>query len=300
MNIYDDNRLTRWGQRRLHSAFEEIGGDRTWTVPTIAREIAPAVTPYDWDRGRRTIEAAIQAGDEPLRHRVQLWWHEQWTDPDGQYAVRLLDLDEQAIVEEMAIAMERTMRPQGFLDVAGELRDHPDARAVCETVATRSTLFVTKDDATIVPAVINDWIERNARRWQISEAPAVVDVEDAMLRWAKDYPQELAQVALLAYWPEDRSTSDSEVIKTAHACLRAIGRGGTPRMAGFAIEQVNNFGYDAQWMQTLRDEPVTRTREAERRHPRRDENHPPELDIRDPGATRVLRPARLRTPYERP
>ena len=204
MNIYDDNRLTRWGQRRLHSAFEEIGGDRTWTVPTIAREIAPAVTPYDWDRGRRTIEAAIQAGDEPLRHRVQL-----------------------------------------------------------------------------------------------SEAPAVVDVEDAMLRWAKDHPQELAQVALLAYWPEDRNTSDTEVIKTAHACLRAIGRGGTPRMAGFAIEQVNIFGYDAQWMQTLRDEPVTRTREAERRHPRRDENHPPELDIRDPGATRMLRPARLRAPYGR-
>ena len=54
--------------------------------------------------------------------------------------------------------MERTMRPQGFLNVAGELRDHPDARAVCETVATCSTLFVTKDDATIVPAVINDWI----------------------------------------------------------------------------------------------------------------------------------------------
>ena len=118
VNIYDDNRLTRWGQRRLHSAFEEIGGDRTWTVPTIAREIAPVVTPYDWDRGRCTIEAAIQAGDEPLRHRVQLWWHEQWTDPDGQYAVRLLEPDEQAIAEEMVIAMEQTMRPQGFLNVA--------------------------------------------------------------------------------------------------------------------------------------------------------------------------------------
>lgn len=296
MNIYDDNRLTRWGQRRLHSAFEEVGGSLTWTVPAIAREIAPAVTPYDWDRGRRSIEGAIQAGDEPLRHRVQLWWHEQWTDPNSQYAVRLLEPDERGVVEEMLIAMEGSMRPAGFLNVAGDLRDHPDARAVCETAATRSTLFVTKDDATIVPAVINDWIERNAATWAIDSAPAVVDVEDAMLRWAKDQPRDLAEVVLLAYWPEDRDASDADVIKAALACLRSIGEGGTPRLAGFAIEQVNTFACDTRWMQGLREQPVTRTREGERRHPRRNENHPAELDIPDPGATRALRPARLRRP----
>ena len=129
MNIYEDNRLTRWGQRRLHSAFEESGGSQTWTVPIIAGEIAGAVTPYDWNRGRRNIEGPIQAGDEVLRHRVQLWWHEQWTNENTQYAVRLLTPEERAIAEEMVIAME-TMRPMGFLNVAGELRDHPDARGV--------------------------------------------------------------------------------------------------------------------------------------------------------------------------
>ena len=149
MNIYDDNRLTRWGQRRLHGAFEECGGSRTWTVPTIAGEIASAVTPYDWDRGRRSIEAAIQAGDNVLGHRVQLWWHHQWTDANSQYAVRVLTPTEREIAEDVVIAME-SMRPMGFLNVTGELRDHPDARAVAETVATRSTLFVTKDDATMV------------------------------------------------------------------------------------------------------------------------------------------------------
>ena len=35
----------------MHSAFEEVGGTQTWTVPTIAGEITRAVTPYDWDRG---------------------------------------------------------------------------------------------------------------------------------------------------------------------------------------------------------------------------------------------------------
>ena len=110
MNIYDDNRLTRWGQRRLHSAFEEVGGSQTWTVPTVAGEIA---------------------------------------------------------------------------------------RAVCETVTTRSTLYVTKDDATLVPAVINT---------------------------------------------------------------------------------------------------VIRTRAAGRIHPRRNENQPAELGMRDPGAARSLRPPRLQAP----
>ena len=127
MNIYDDNRLTRWGQRRLHGAFEECGGSRTWTVPTIAGEIAPAVTPYDWDRGRRSIEAAIQAGDNVLGHRVQLWWHHQWTDANSQYAVRVLTPTEREIAENIVIAME-SMRPMGFLNVAGELRDHPVTR----------------------------------------------------------------------------------------------------------------------------------------------------------------------------
>ena len=295
MNIYDDNRLPRWGQRRLHGAFEECGGSRTWTVPTIAGEIAPAVTPYDWDRGRRSIEAAIQAGDNVLRHRVQLWWHHQWTDENSQYAVRVLTPTEREIAEDIVIAME-SMRPMGFLNVAGELRDHSDARAVAETVATRSTLFVTKDDATMVPPAINAWIEHHAAQWEIIDAPAVVDVEDAMLRWAKDAPRELAEVALLAYWPDDRNASDSAVIRQALACLRAVGAGGTPTLAGFAIAQVNAFAGDGDWMQTLRENPVTRTRRGERTHPRRDENHPPELAIADPGATRSLRPPRLQAP----
>ena len=295
MNIYDDNRLTRWGQRRLHGAFEECGGSRAWTVPTIAGEIAPAVTPYDWDRGRRSIEAAIQAGDNVLRHRVQLWWHHQWTDANSQYAVRVLAPTEREIAEDIVIAME-SMRPMGFLNVAGELRDHPDARAVAETVATRSTLFVTKDDATMVPPAINAWIEHHAARWEIGDAPAVVDVEDAMLRWAKDAPRELAEVALLAYWPDDRNASDSAVIRQTLACLRAVGAGGTPTLAGFAIAQVNAFAGDGDWMQTLRENPVTRTRRGERTHPRRNENQPPELAIADPGATRSLRPPRLQAP----
>ena len=156
-------------------------------MPTIAGEIAGAVTPYDWNRGRRNIEGPIQAGDEVLRHRVQLWWHEQWTNENTQYAVRLLTPEERAIAEEMVIAME-TMRPMGYLNVAGELRDHPDARAVCETVATGSTLFVTKDDATMVAPAINAWIAHHAGHWGISDAPAVVDVEDAMVRWGQQDP----------------------------------------------------------------------------------------------------------------
>ena len=295
MNIYDDNRLTRWGQRRLHSAFEEVGGSRTWTVPTIAGEIARAVTPYDWDRGRRTIESAIQAGDNMLGHRVQMWWQQQWTDPNSQYAVRVLTPEERAVADEMVIAME-SMRPMGFLNVTGELRDHPDARAVCETAATRSTLFVTKDDATLVPAVINTWIEQHAPHWGIRDAPAVVDVEEAMLQWAKDEPRGLAEVALLAYWPEDRNASDSAVIKQTLACLRAISAGGTPTLGGFAVAQVNAFASDGRWMQTLRANPVSRTRAAERTHPRRNENQPAELAMRDPGAARPLRPPRLQAP----
>ena len=194
-----------------------MGGSQTWTVPTIAGEIARAVTPYDWDRGRRTIESAIQAGDNVPGHRVQQWWQKQWSDPNSQYAVRVLTPEERAVADEMVIAME-SMRPMGFLNVKGELRDHPDARAVCETVATQSTLFVTKDDATLVPAVINAWIEQHAPHWGVHDAPAVVDVEEAMLQWAKDEPRGLAEVALLAYWPEDRNASDSAVIKqNSHA-----------------------------------------------------------------------------------
>ena len=116
MNVYDTNRLTRWGQRRLHSAFEEAGSSQTWTVPAFAREIAPDVTPWDWDRGRRNIEAAIQAGEHPRRNRTQLWWQHQWTDPHGQYALRRLSADEQATADDITVAME-SMDPKGFLNV---------------------------------------------------------------------------------------------------------------------------------------------------------------------------------------
>ena len=296
MNIYDDNRLTRWGQRRLHSAFEESGANQTWTVPAIASEIASAVTPTDWDRGRRNIEAAIQAGDNVLRHRVQLWWNEQWSNPKSQYAVRVLTPEERAITEEMVVAMEKTMHPAGFLKVAGDLRDHPDAIAICETVATGSTLFITKDEAAMITPVINDWIEQHAPKWQISNAPAVVDVDDAMLRWGKDNPRSLAEVALLAYWPEDRNESNEAVIRQTRACLRSIGIGGTPTLAAFAIAQVNTFASDQKWMQMLRETPVTRTREAERLHPGRQENQPEELAIRDPGVSRSIRPSGLKAP----
>ena len=181
MNIYDDNRLTRWGQRRLHPTSEDMGGSPTWTGPTIASEIAHAVTPYDWDCDRQIIESVIQAGDNERGHRVQLWWQKQWTDPNSQYAVRVLTPEERATADKMVIAME-SMRPMGFLNVTGEFRDHPDARAVRETVATQSTLFVTKDDATLVSAVINTWIEQHAPHWGIRDALAVVDVEEAMLQ----------------------------------------------------------------------------------------------------------------------
>ena len=106
-------------------------------------------------------------------------------------------------------------------------------------------------------------------------------------------PKELAEVALLAYWPDDRNASDSAVIRQTLACLRAVGAGGTPTRAGFAIAQVNAFAGDGEWMQTLREHPVTRTRRGERTHPRRNENQPPELAIADPAATRSLRPPRM-------
>ena len=207
-------------------------------MPTVAREIAPSVTPYNWDLGRRTIENAIQAGYELLRNRTQLWWHEQWSDPNSQYAVRTLTTNEQSVADEMVIAME-SMQPQGFLNVTGELRDHPDARAVCETVATHSTLFVTRDDSTIVPAPINTWIEANGPRWNIEHKPAVVDVEDALIVWGSKRPEKLAAIALLAYWPDDLHTSDEVVIRTAKATLKALAGGGTARLALFTIEQIN-------------------------------------------------------------
>ena len=158
-------------------------------------------------------------------------------------------------------------------------------RAVCETVATGSTLFVTKDDPTMVAPAINAWIAHHAGHWGISDAPAVVDVEDAMVRWGQQDPRGLAEIALLAYWAEDRNAFDEAAIRQTLACLRSIAAGGTPVLAGFAIAQVGTFASDRDWMQTLRDNSVTRTREAERRHPRRDENQPAELAIRDPGAT---------------
>ena len=130
----------------------------------------------------------------------------------------------------------------------------------------------------------------------IRDAPAVVDVEEAMLQWAKDEPRRLAEVALLAYWPEDRNASDSAAIKQTLACLRAISAGGTPTLGGFAVAQINAFASDGRWMQTLRANPVSRTRAAERTHPRRNENWPAELAMRDPGAARSLRPPRLQAP----
>ena len=287
MNIYDDNRLTRWGQRRLHSAFEETHGSRTWTVPTVAREIAPSVTPGDWDRGRRTIEAAIQAGDELLRQRTQLWWHDQWTDPNSQYAVRILTPDERALAEEIAVLMEQTMTPPGFLNVAGDLRDHPDARAVCETVATRSTLFVTRDDSTIVPEPINTWIVANAPRWDIEHKPAVVDVEDALIVWGTHEPESLAAVALLAFWPDDLNASDDAARRSAKRSLQALARGGTQRLALFTLHHVNVYASDPRWMQWLREHPVARTRLGERRHPTYPANSPEGLPV-DPGLGRTL------------
>ena len=52
---------------------------------------------------------------------------------------------------------------------------------------------------------------------------------------------------------EARNASDSTVIRQTLVCLLAVGTGGTPTLAGFAIAQVNAFAGDGEWMQTLRE-----------------------------------------------
>ena len=76
-----------------------------------------------------------------------------------------------------------------------------------------------------------------------------------MLRWGKDNPRSLAEVALLACWPEDRNESNEAVIRQTRAGLRSIGIGGTPTLAAFAIAQVDTFASDRNWMQMLRETP---------------------------------------------
>ena len=298
MNVYDANRLTRWGQRRLHAAFEEAGASQTWTVPAFAREIAPDVTPQDWDRGRRNIEAAIQAGEHPLRNRTQLWWHTQWTDPGSQYAVRRLSANEQATADDLLVAME-SMRPGGFGGVKGELRDHPDAQAVAESLVIDARLLITKDNDTILPGPINHWIANNAKRWGLEARPVVVDVEDTLIDWGAQHPASLAAVALLAYWPDDLDATDDTVRRQSIACLQSIGQGGTPRLARFTIDAIEQHVYDREWMQTLRENPVVRTRAGEMSHPSKGDNQPNRAFM--PGARPVpIRQGELRIPPNGP
>ena len=280
MNVYDGALLSRWGLRRLHSAYEESAKSRTWTVPAIAGELAPRVTPGHWDLGRRTLEGLAQMGHSVVRHRSELWWQSQWQSKTTQHGLLTLTPQQQQMADEMAAAME-TMKPQGFLNVRGRVRDHRDTRAVCETIAAGGKFFAMRDESTVLTPIVNDWIVKHAPQWGAGAEPVVVQIDEALLRWGGQHPRHLAAVALRAYWPNELDTPDSEVIRETKACLRAITGGGMVQVGPFAIEQVKRYGPDRDLMDTLRAHPCRRTRAAEATHPTFNENKPTELEFED-------------------
>lgn len=242
---FDQNRIIRDADRRLHAADMEHTGGFIQIVPAIAERMVPGLNSRAllWSDGAlRQREAMASERREIETIREQRWWVDQWRRPNGLFRIRMLNEEQRSIATEL---LEANGLPQeAFPRARGELKDDNDAQLVAEILALRGTMIVTSNAVLIRRQPLEDWLKRNQNRWVgVTVDRLLADVDPLYCSWWKNHeagPRTLTKVVIGAYWPKHPLAATEEVAASVGDGLDRLERGHLTEFARLVKETLAN------------------------------------------------------------
>ena len=151
-----------------------------------------------------------------LRMRSRIWWAKQWVDPSELYRVRTMNDEEAEKAEEIL----RTIPRYGFDCHPDRVADLPDARIVCEALATGGQLLVSANLGIARKGIINAWATKNQERFGIRNPDMIINA-DVWLRTrlgglgTEESLIQGAKLALAAFWPYGERATLEQAVRAA-------------------------------------------------------------------------------------
>ena len=265
---FDQNRIIRDADRRLHAADVEQSGGFIQIVPAIAQRIVPGLNARAllWSDGTlRQREAMASEQGEKEEVREQRWWVEQWRRPNGLYRIRLLNEEQRAIANELLEA--NGLPKEAFPRARGDLKDDNDAQLVAEIMALRGTMIVTSNAVLIRRKPLDDWLKRNQnRRVGVTVDRLLADVDPLYCSWWKKDeagPRALAKIVIGAYWPKNAMAGTEEIVKSVDHGLARLERGHLTKFARLVKERLADEEVRNKAIQQVRAKLPIAARKAE-------------------------------------
>lgn len=231
----DQSRIARNSDRRLHAADLEMSGRFVQIVPAIARKLAPRAVTDDWEREAARLEAMekelSQTGNTREKHRCQRerWWCELWAQRQGLYQVKPMSREEE---DEALLLLNHPafgLPSECFPDAKGPLDEHNDAVIVAQVIVLGGHLILTSNMAFVESEPLEQWRRQHGNQYGTPpDLPLVQQADVLYTRWLNDPEgkEVLRRSTLGAFWPEQQSLSESEVVRAARSGLEALERGG--------------------------------------------------------------------------
>ena len=271
----DTTELSGHTQRKLHSAWRELHGERLLVPPAVALEVASGAEAAfrhgresEAERERRQ-ETDVSPG-VAKRLAIHAWWARQWRNPSGAYGVVVPNREQEQLADDIQHAIDMQCfpltRPERFQEERG------DPRIVAETLALGGRMLLTSDVNTIDRNLVNEWAGANGNRMGFAARDVVFLADQTVVAWTRK-PEERErwlQAGLIAAWPADDTASAEEI---ADATERAIskmchGTGGKLKEAGRQLLNSLEAHPDLEGLiERTRGRLPSATIEAERDHP---------------------------------
>ena len=249
MTLFDTTELKRPTQRKLHAAWQEIGGEKVRMTESTAIELAPmAAAPTGGPNGLSAAEDELARRGDALTNRrrnqllQQAWWATMWRSEDAPF--QLVELNEtqnevcDRILERIDPRCFPRTGPEEYFDVG-------DPRIVAEAMAMGAKVLLTSDLKTIDRFEVNRWAVENAEQFGLEPGPVVFDADATLLEWTKTPVghQLLLQAALLATWPGNDNMPALNVIENTEEQLQAMAAGQGGKLKGTVDRIHNGFEY---------------------------------------------------------
>lgn len=233
---YDENRLLHETDRRFHGADAERAGRTVDTVPAVVRTMAPQVIPEAWGRNEQGLqrqEAEARADVDywaAERAAWQRWWNDQWRKEEGLYRVERLTREQRAFAQRLL--GEDGFPEEAFPQAEGPIRSHNDAQILAEVAACGGTMLITSDTRMVDEVEMRRWQRAEGARWGLDVVRLIYNVDELYIGWASDPKAQgrFLEIALGAYWPEDRNAGVNRIRDSVEEGVEALARGHMPRM----------------------------------------------------------------------
>ena len=246
MITFDTSELLRPTPRNLHTAWQELEGEKVCMTITTGRELAPYAV--EMMPGTQTCVARglldhPEEDQDPERDdqlKRQVWWDIMWRNPEHPYELIRLTPEEQ----EVAAHLQTEIPAECFPLVSPKnIPEHPDARIVTETIAIGATMLLTSNLRSIDHEEINKWAKTMAPEWGRPVGEVVRDADEVLVEATRDSAklEQLVQAGFIACWPDHDNASTEHVVGNTIRGFERLGRGGDTQLIKTAARMLNRI-----------------------------------------------------------